>query len=94
MSLLEGLSLVLLVALLVPVVSVILDAPLFRRRRASAVAPPETQAVPAPLDMEQLTRRMMVLEDELDDLSRSVRELHDETAFLRNLLERPHDSER
>jgi hypothetical protein len=39
--------------------------------------------------LEDLTKRLVTLEDEVDDLSRSLEGLRDETQFLQRLLEDP-----
>jgi hypothetical protein len=73
--------LVLLVALLIPILAIVLDAPLVRQvleRRFGSAAPQELQ---------ELTRKVSLLEDELDELNRSVQTLRDDTQFLQRLLE-------
>lgn len=89
MSFWAAILVLLLVALLIPVISILLDAPLFRR-----AAPPPTPrqealppGVPTTDAMEQLARRVVTLEDEVDELNRTIRELRDEVEFLRALLE-------
>ncbi len=76
--------LVLLVALLIPILAIVLDAPAFRHlleRRYSA----ETGSQ----GLKELTGRVTQLEDDLEDLGRSVQALKDETQFLQQLLENP-----
>ncbi len=76
--------LVLLVALLIPILAIVLDAPALRHlleRRFGAEGPPH--------DLKELTGRVTQLEDELEDLGRSVQTLKDETQFLQQLLENP-----
>ena len=73
--------LVLLVALLIPILAIVLDAPALRnvleRRFGPASAP----------ELEALNRKVTALEDEVEDLGRAVQGLKDETQFLQRLLE-------
>ncbi|MGD2135020.1 MAG: hypothetical protein PVF27_02620 [Gemmatimonadales bacterium] len=81
---------VLIVALLIPILVVVRDAPAFRRRDVR----PEL-AVDDPAErIEQLTRRLQLLEDELDDLARTVDQVRDDTQFLQQLLENPDRDDR
>jgi hypothetical protein len=77
-------SLVLLVALLIPILAIVLDAPALRnfleRRYGGEVGARE---------LKQLTDQVNRLEDDLDDLGRSVQALREETQFLQQLLENP-----
>ena len=72
----------LLVALLIPILAIVLDAPAMRhlleRRFGDQTA---TQ------DLKELTGRVAQLEDDLEDLGRSVQTLKDETQFLQRLIE-------
>jgi hypothetical protein len=73
--------LVLLVALLIPILAIVLDAPALRsflERRFGGASTPEVEA---------LTRKVTLLEDEVDDLGRSVQTLKEETQFLQRLIE-------
>lgn len=73
--------LVLLVALLIPILAIVLDAPVLRNlfeRRFGPGSMPEIQA---------LSRKVTLLEDEVEDLGRAVQGLKDETQFLQRLLE-------
>jgi len=75
--------LVLLVALLIPILAIVLDAPAFRHlleRRFGAEGSRE---------LKELTGKVASLEDDLDDLGRSVQALREETQFLQHLLENP-----
>jgi hypothetical protein len=76
------LGLVLLAALMLPILSVVLDSP-FGRALARRVDGPE--AAPPPLA--ELAKRVELLEGEVDDLSRAVEGLKDENAFLQRLIE-------
>jgi len=76
------LGLILLVAMMLPVLSIVLDSP-FGRALARKVDGPE--AVPPPLA--DLAKRVELLEGEIDDLNRSVEGLKEENAFLQRLIE-------
>jgi len=73
--------LVLLVALLIPILAIVLDAPalrsMFERRFGS----------PSSAEIDALNRKVTLLEDEVEDLGRAVQGLKDETQFLQRLLE-------
>lgn len=75
--------LVLLVALLIPILAIVLDAPalrnLFERRFG-------TEGM---RELKELAGKVTRLEDDLDDLGRSVQALREETQFLQQLLENP-----
>lgn len=74
--------LILLVALLVPLTAVVLYSPVLRRKIDSPQR--RTEAL-----LEDLTKRVMALEDDVDDLGRAVEGLRDEAQFLQRLLEDP-----
>ena len=76
------LGLVLLVALMLPILSIVLDSP-FGRALARRVDGPEI----APLPVADLAKRVELLESEIDDLTRAVEGLKDENAFLQRLIE-------
>jgi len=81
---------VIIVALLIPVLAVALDAPMLRRRRE-----PEVVTLPERHDPAvELARRLLILEDEVDDLSRTVGELRDELQFMQRLLDAGGDRDR
>jgi hypothetical protein len=73
--------LVLLVALLIPILAIVLDAPALRNVFERRFGPPSSS------EMETLNRKVTLLEDEVEDLSRAVQGLKDETQFLQRLLE-------
>jgi len=75
-------GLVLLVALMLPILSIVLDSP-FGRALARKVDGPEA----APPPVADLAKRVELLETEIDDLSRAVEGLKDENAFLQRLIE-------
>jgi hypothetical protein len=73
---------VLVIALLIPIVTIALHAPAGRAsgRRAEGVAAPVN---------DELLARVVALEDEVEALGRELRELREETQFLQSLLEQP-----
>jgi len=75
-------GLILLAALMVPVLSIVLDSPI-GRALARKVDGPETPPPP----LVELARRVELLEGEVDDLNRAVEGLKDENAFLQRLIE-------
>jgi len=77
-------GLILLVALLIPIIGIVIDSPIGRAIARRLEGP---QALPP--DLEQLAKKVDLLESEVDDLNRSVDQLKDENAFLQSLLENP-----
>lgn len=76
------LALFLGVALLVPILSILLDSP-FGRALARRVEGPEAPAAP----VSDLAKRVELLESEMDDLNRAIEGLKEENAFLQRLIE-------
>ena len=74
--------LILVVFLMIPILAIVLDSPFMQRLVESRRAPGLGAA-----EVEDLTKRLQVLEDEVDDLGQAVRLLKDETQFLQRLLE-------
>ncbi|MGH7527858.1 MAG: hypothetical protein ACREMX_14265 [Gemmatimonadales bacterium] len=74
-------ALILLVALLIPIMGIVVDSPIGRALARRLEGP---QATPPAL--EELAKKVELLEAELDDLTRSVQTLQDESAFLQRLL--------
>lgn len=74
--------LVLVVFLAIPILAIVLDSPALNRfvesRRGDQISAS---------DLEDLRKRLGVLEDEVGDLSTSLQTLRDETQFLQRLLE-------
>jgi len=74
--------LVLVVFLAIPILAIVLDSPALNRfvesRRGNQISAS---------DLEDLRKRLGVLEDEVGDLSTSLQTLRDETQFLQRLLE-------
>ncbi len=77
-------GLILLVALLIPIIGIVIDSPI-GRAIARRVEGPDT----IPQDMQDLGKKVELLELEVDDLNRSVDQLKEENAFIQRLLEDP-----
>jgi hypothetical protein len=75
-------ALILLVALLIPIMGIVVDSPIGRALARRLEGP---QATPPALN--ELAKKVELLEAEVDDLMRSVQTLQDENAFLQRLLE-------
>jgi hypothetical protein len=78
------LALLLLVALLIPIIGIMVDSPIGRALARRLEGPEQT-----PAGLGDLSKRIELLESEVDDLMRSVQTLQDENAFLYRLLEDP-----
>jgi hypothetical protein len=78
------LVLLLLVALLIPIIGIMVDSPIGRALARRLEGPEQT-----PAGLGDLSKRIELLESEVDDLMRSVQTLQDENAFLQRLLEDP-----
>jgi hypothetical protein len=76
--------LILVLALLVPIMSIVIDSPIGRALARRLEGP---QQIPPGLD--DLAKKVDLLEAEVDDLNRSVQALQDENAFLQRLLADP-----
>jgi hypothetical protein len=77
-------ALILLLALLIPIMGIVVDSPIGRALARRLEGP---QDVPPGLD--DLAKKVDLLEAEVDDLNRSVQALQDENAFLQRLLADP-----
>jgi hypothetical protein len=77
-------ALFLLVALLIPILGIVVDSPIGRALARRLEGPQET-----PPDLVALSKRVELLEAEVDDLNRTVQSLQDEAAFLQRLLADP-----
>jgi hypothetical protein len=75
-------ALILLVALLIPIMGIIIDSPIGRALARRLEGP---QSAPPGLD--ELAKKVDLLEAEVDDLARGMQTLQDENAFLQRLLE-------
>jgi hypothetical protein len=77
-------GLILLVALLIPIIGIVIDSPIGRAIARRLEGP---DAIPP--DMQDLGKKVELLELEVDDLNRSVDQLKEENAFIQRLLEDP-----
>ncbi len=77
-------GLILLVALLIPIVGIVIDSPI-GRALARRLEGPDT----IPQDMQDVGKKVDLLELEVDDLNRAVDQLKEENAFIQRLLEDP-----
>ena len=75
--------LVLLVALLIPILAIVLDAPALRHLLERRFGTEDMR------ELKELAGKVSRLEDDLDDLGRSVQALREETQFLQQILENP-----
>jgi len=79
----------LLLALLIPILVFAFDVPRLRERARDADRMlPEREG-----QMDELIKRVLTLEDEVDDVSRSLEGMRDEMQFLQRLLENPEHRE-
>jgi hypothetical protein len=74
--------LILLVALLIPILAIVMDSPAVRRVL-------EARHGAEPGKVAELSQKVELLEDQVDDLSRAIDGLREEQAFLHRLLEHP-----
>lgn len=73
---------VLLVALMIPLLGIVVDSPIGRAIARRLEGPGD-----APPQLVELARKVDLLEAEVEDLSRSVEVLREESQFLQRLLE-------
>jgi hypothetical protein len=74
--------LVLLVALMIPIIGIVIDSPIGRALARRLEGPEQV-----PLALGELAKKMELLEAEVDDLTRAVKSLEEESQFLQRLLE-------
>jgi hypothetical protein len=77
-------ALILLVALLIPIIGIVVDSPIGRALARRLEGPQEN-----PPSLNELAKKVELLEAEVDDLMRNVQALQDENAFLQSLLQDP-----
>lgn len=75
-------AIVLLVALLIPIMAILFDSPIGRALARRLEGPGQS-----PAELGDLARKVEVLENEVEDLTRIVQNLQDENAFFQRLLE-------
>ena len=73
---------ILIVALMIPILAIVLDAPVLRNIM-------EKRHGIEPGKLEELNKKVLLLEDQVDDLGRAVETLKEENQFLHQLLENP-----
>jgi hypothetical protein len=73
---------ILLVALMIPILAIVLDAPVLRNML-------EKRHGVEPGKLDELNKKVLLLEDQVDDLGRAVEALKEENQFLHQLLENP-----
>ena len=76
------LGIIIMVALLIPIVSIIADSPIGKALGRRIEGPEQV-----PPDLSALAKRVELLESEVDDLTRLVQALQEETTFLQRLIE-------
>jgi hypothetical protein len=76
-------GIIMLVALMIPIFGILVDSPI-GRAIARRLEGPE-QVIPA--NMVELARKVELLESEVDDLTRAVETLKEESQFFQKLLE-------
>ncbi|HZI74549.1 MAG TPA: hypothetical protein VFD73_11140 [Gemmatimonadales bacterium] len=77
-------ALLLFVALLIPIIGILVDSPIGRAMARRLEGPEQPSS-----GMSDLSKRVELLENEVDDLMRSVQTLQEENAFLQRLLGDP-----
>jgi signal transduction histidine kinase len=70
--------LILIVALLIPILAIVMDSPALRNAFERRLGSPQ---------LKELTEKVAVLEDEIEELGRAVQTLREETQFMQRLLE-------
>ena len=70
--------LILIVALLIPILAIVMDSPALRGALERRLGSPQ---------LKELSDKVAVLEDEVDELGRAVQLLREETQFMQRLLE-------
>ncbi|MEO8294079.1 MAG: hypothetical protein ABI613_01105 [Gemmatimonadota bacterium] len=75
-------GLILIIALLIPIMGIVIDSPIGRALGRRLEGPEQV-----PPDVVLLAKKVDLLESEVDDLTRLVQTLQDETTFLQRLIE-------
>ena len=76
-------GIIMLVALLIPIFGIVVDSPIGRAIARRLEGPEQT----VPGNLTDLTRKVEMLESEVDDLTRAVETLKEENQFFQRLLE-------
>jgi hypothetical protein len=83
------LAAVLLVALMIPVTAILLDSPLGRSMARRLEGQGDSGVASSAAGVQQLQRRVEVLEADLEELNRSIAGMREELQFVQRLLEDP-----
>lgn len=75
-------GIILIVALLIPIMGIVIDSPIGKALARRLEGPDQV-----PPDVATLVKKVETLESEVDDLTRLVQALQEETAFLQRLIE-------
>jgi peptidoglycan hydrolase CwlO-like protein len=75
-------GLILLAALMIPIVSIVIDSPIGRALARRLEGPEQI-----PPSLAELAKKVDLLESEVDDLHQAVQNLQEENAFFQRLLE-------
>jgi hypothetical protein len=75
-------GIILIIALLIPIMGIVIDSPIGRALARRLEGPEQI-----PPDVVQLAKKVELLESEVDDLTRLVQSLQEETTFLQHLIE-------
>lgn len=75
-------GIILIIALLIPIIGIVIDSPIGRALARRLEGPEQV-----PPDVAQLAKKVDLLEGEVDDLTRQLEALQEETAFLQRLIE-------
>jgi len=76
-------GIIMLVALLIPIFGIVVDSPIGRAIARRLEGPEQT----VPANLVDLSRKVDLLESEVDDLTRAVESLKEENQFFQRLLE-------
>jgi hypothetical protein len=75
-------GIILIIALLIPIVGIVIDSPIGKALARRLEGPEQV-----PPDVVALSKKVELLESEVDDLTRLVQTLQEETNFLQRLIE-------
>jgi hypothetical protein len=75
-------GIILIIALLIPIMGIVIDSPIGRALGRRLEGPQQV-----PPEVNELAKKVELLESEVDDLTRLVQTLQEETTFLQRLIE-------
>jgi hypothetical protein len=81
-----ALTVLILVALFIPITAILLDSPLGRSLARRMEGTPDTGPT---LDVRELQRKVELLETEVEELTRTLAATREEMQFVQRLLEKP-----